>query len=63
MTTYLTARALTGPALAYASQMETKKKPAKKPSKAIPTLPESIGGSLEPHLVGYSTITHEGLYR
>ena len=63
LTTYLTARALTGPALAYASQAESKNKPAKTPSKPLPKLPTSISGSLEPHMIGYSTITHEGIYR
>ena len=47
----------------FASQQETRKKPAKKPSKPIPEIPNGISGNLEPHLVGYSTVTHEGMYR
>ena len=36
MTTFLTAKALRGPLLAFASQMELKKKTIKKPNKPIP---------------------------
>jgi hypothetical protein len=61
--TYFVAKALKGPLLNFASQECKKKQPAKKPSRKIPEIPEAIGGSLAPHLEGYATITHEGLYR
>lgn len=63
LTTYLIAKALSGPALHFASQVCNQKQPAKKPSKKIPEIPKSINGELGPHLHGYSTITHEGIYR
>lgn len=61
--TYFIAKALKGPLLSFASQECKKKQQAKKPQKKIPEIPEAIKGSLTPHLEGYSTITHEGLYR
>lgn len=61
--TYFIAKALKGPLLSYASQECHRKQPAKKPTKKIPEIPEAIGGNLTPHIEGYATITHEGLYR
>jgi protein phosphatase 2C family protein 2/3 len=57
------AKALNGPALHYASQVCNQKQPPKKPSKKIPEISKAISGDLAPHLHGYSTITHEGIYR
>lgn len=52
------AKALTGPALHYASQLCKVKQPAKKPTKQLPELPKTISGELGPHLYNYATITH-----
>ena len=61
--TYFVAKALKGPLLHFASQECNKKQPSKKPAKEIPEIPEPISGQLHPHIEGYATITHEGIYR
>jgi hypothetical protein len=63
LTTYLTAKALTGPALHFASQISKAKDLQKLPAKTIPEIPKAISGELTPHLYNYATITHEGMYR
>ena len=62
MTTYLVAKALTGPMLHYACQKQHQQN-SKPSSKPLPELPSGISDSLAPHLYTYSTITHEGIYR